>query len=223
MIKLRVRYQNWLETYLRPRFPDLEAPLLEAFDACDEIEESGEVSEENLARLLRAMNSHRRPLYENICGCMEKLSVKFEPVQSAILEMSRSTKAHVRFNAILCLGYDTPHGLTDTVLKSGLMDKSARVRAKAGDYILRLDNKRVLPELSEAHACEKNPGTRDTLAFGLKLVRDGYILEKKKTGSWYVTVSIYRGGITCRPVDPSDIEAEGIEKVVAKIKRDKSR
>jgi hypothetical protein len=65
-----------------------------------------------------------------------------------VLTMSKNSKAHVRFNAICCLKPGTTQTVVNTVLKSGLADKSSRVRWKAAEKTEQLEMVNLLPELT---------------------------------------------------------------------------
>ena len=66
----RDRFQPWLENYLRPRYPELEAPLMAAVDAFDAVLQTGELLPERLRPIVDAVSSSRGPLYENASGFM---------------------------------------------------------------------------------------------------------------------------------------------------------
>ncbi len=97
----RSSFEPWIETSLRPRYPELEAPLLAAIDAFDAIQEQNRVSLELLGPIIDAASSSRRPLYENATEFLGALTGRFEEAREAVTRMSRDPKSQVRFNAIL--------------------------------------------------------------------------------------------------------------------------
>jgi hypothetical protein len=189
-----------------------------AVDAFDAVQRSGKLLPAQLRTLVDTVSSPRRPLYENACDFMRVLSLKWPEVTAAIRTMSRSTKAHVRFNAILCLGSKTDEGVIDVVLKSALGDKSARVRAKAADWIGRLRRKELVPELAGALAAERNVAARATMEFELRLLRDGYILDPAKSGGYNLTVHT-QDGTSGRWVDEATLRSEGVEAIAAELRQ----
>jgi hypothetical protein len=213
------KFRPWVEETLRPRFPELEAPLMAAVDAFDATQNSGQLLPERLLPILDAVSSPRRPLYENTCDFMRTLSARWPEANAAILTMSHSSKAHVRFNAILCLGKGTPATTVKTVLKAGLVDKSSRVRSKAADWIGRLRNVELVPELGAALATEQDPKTRSTMEFQLRLLRDGYILEPRPDGVYCVTVHTKQGGVMSSFVQRETLNARGIDVIVSELRQ----
>jgi hypothetical protein len=214
----RDRFQPWIENSLRPRFPELEAPLMAAIDAFDAVQQTGKLPPESLRPIVDAVSSPRTLLYENACGFMRTLSAEWPEVNAAILAMSQSSKAHIRFNAILCLGKSTPSDIVEKVLKSGLLDKSSRVRIKAADWIGRLRKAEFVPELTAALSIEQNVEARSTIEFELRLLRDGYILEPASGGSYDITVYIEEGGVRSSYVSQETLNKLGIEKVASKLR-----
>ena len=103
MPKARERFEPFVERRLAG-FPEIVEPLMAAVDAFDAIDERGERSQANLDKLVLAASSSRGPLCENICPYMRVLSGKWPAVADAILEMSKSSKGHIRFNAIIVWG-----------------------------------------------------------------------------------------------------------------------
>ena len=204
---------------MRPRYPELEVPLVAAIDAFDVILSANELAPHQLRPIVDAVSSSRRPLYENASGFMKTLSAKWPEVNAAILAMSRSSKAHVRFNAILCLGNSTPADIIEKVLKSGLLDKSSRVRGKAADWIGRLRRRELVGELAAALSVEHDQKARSTIEFELRLLRDGYILEPEKDGGYRVTVHTDNGGVRSDPVDEVSLRTRGIDAIASELRR----
>jgi hypothetical protein len=219
MPETRERFEPWVERNLRQRYPELVVPLMAAIDAFDAIWERGERTPDNLDKVVKAASSTRRPLYENASGLMQRLTTKWPEAAVAVLKMSKSPKSHVRFNAILCLGKGSPDDLVDAILRSGLQDKSARVRSKAADWAGRLGNTRLTSELTAASVVEDDAETRSCIDFELRLLRDGYILEKCEEGWFDVTVRMDDGGVCTETVNESRLKSEGIEAIATALRR----
>ena len=219
MGKEREAFEPWLERYLRPRYPELEAPLMAAVDAFDSAQQTGQLRPSGLAAIVDAVASSRTPLYENATRFLAKLSADHPEACEAIARLSKSPKAHARFNAILSLGRSTPPELVDSVLTAGLMDKSARVRTKAADWAGRLRNTRLIPGLTAALAAETDQTARRTIDFELRLLRDGHILEPAQGGGYNLTVHSAQGGVIGTWVEESDLRAKGVEKLASELRK----
>jgi len=79
----------------------------------------------------------------------------------------------------------------------------------------RLHYKNLVPELTAALAVEMHAGTRKTMEFYLRLLRDGYILKKDADGRYSVTVPMPNGGISGRFIDEKLLREKGIDAIVA--------
>jgi hypothetical protein len=217
--KQRDRFQPWVEKSLRPRFPELEAPLMAAVDAFDLVQRTDELLPQRLRPILDAVSSSRRGLYENTCEFMQILSAKWPEANEAIVAMSQSTKAHVRFNAILCLGDSTPGTTVERILKSGLLDKSSRVRRKAADWICRLRKTEFVPELAIAQSSEPDAKVRSGMEFSLRLLRDGYILRPGESGFYELTVLRDDGSVIGTSVKDETLRTRGVDAIASELRR----
>jgi hypothetical protein len=189
-----------------------------AVDALDVVQQTDELHPKLLRPILDAVSSSRRPLYENTCEFMRILSAKWPEANDGILAMSQSTKAHVRFNAILCLGKSTPATTVERVLKSGLLDKSSRVRRKAADWIGRLRKRELLHEWAVALSSERDAKVRSTMDFELRLLRDGYILKPAQGGRFRVTVRTEDGCVKVAPVREESVLTRGIDAIASELR-----
>ena len=125
----------------------------------------------------------------------------------------------MRFNSILCLGKSTPATTVERVLKSGLLDKSSRVRGKAADWILRLRKTEFVPELAMAHSSEPDAKVRSGMEFSLRLLRDGYILGPAQSGIYQLTVFRDDGSVKGLSVKQEILRTRGVEAVVSENRR----
>lgn len=165
----RAEFASWIDGYLRKRHPELEAPLLNALDAFDAIAGSASSNEDTLVPLLEAAKSTRVPLYENATTLLGKLADRNEFVRAAVTEMAADPRAHVRFNAILCIAEnDHPSEFGLRLVEARLRDKSARVREKAADWALRCRMVKLLPTLRRALQGETNERARECIAYAVQ-------------------------------------------------------
>jgi hypothetical protein len=213
---MRDYFEPWLRDRLRQRYPELEAPLVRAIDAFDAIEDKKCISSELLAPIVEAASSPRTPLWENAIDLLGRLGTQYAEAREAVIAMAQHSRSNVRFNAICCLRKSTPAAMTLQVLREGLCDRSARVRWKAADKALSLRLQEIVPELEQAYAVEKNPRGKTEISFALKMLRDGYILERWPDGTCQVTTFI-SNGVSGRNVSESELQRRGIQAIVAEI------
>jgi hypothetical protein len=219
----RAIYKDWLKhEYSGPRNLDDEATLLQVAAAYDAVQHSGRLTKGQLQKIVNGASSKKMLVWSNSVDLLNHISVQFGEAADAVIEMSKSKQAHVRFNALCSLGRNTPTAVVDAVIRSGLVDKSSRVRWKAADRAHQLKRIQLVPELTAAIQVERDAKTRSAMAFDLSLLRDGFILKKADSGNFDLTVS-YPGGIMGKTVSARDVRSQGIEAIVAKILRDRVR
>ncbi len=217
MKSIREKYEPWLRGYLRKRCPELEPPLLAAFDAFDSLQQGKSLTPEVLEPIVEAASSSRRPLYENATPLLSKLTEHHAEARAAVGTMANDSRSHVRFNAILCLGKSTPLSFSLPLLQQGLRDKSAKVREKAADWAGRLRLRELVPDLEESAAREKNAGASGTIEFELKLLRDGYVLEPGSDDGFDITTFSHHGGTAGRWVRRTELESRGLQAILAEL------
>jgi hypothetical protein len=201
-----------------PRDPQDEAALLAVADAYDAVQRSGLLSKQQLRTVVDGASNNRMLVWAGSTDLLMALSAQFAEVAAAILNMSQHRQAHVRFNALCCLGKKTPTDTVHAVIKAGLIDKSSRVRRKAADRAHTLRAVELVPEITAALKAEKHDKTRATIEFELRLLRDGFIVNVSDDGQFDVTVS-YPGGICGRTVSAKEMKSRGMEAVVADMRR----
>ena len=121
----------------------------------------------------QAVSSHRVPVYETASYILGDLAVYDSRAMAALIELSRSSDARVRHNALLCLTEEMPNEVTVEVINRALGDRSSRVRRKAADWAGRLRLSAVLPVLKAALATEQHEETRDVMAFEVERLQSG--------------------------------------------------
>ncbi|WP_409994033.1 HEAT repeat domain-containing protein [Kinneretia aquatilis] len=140
---------------------NLEQELLAAIQA---IRDRRPATSSVLQATIRAVSSHRVPLYECASTILEDLATFDRTAMDAIVYLSRSTDARVRHNALLCLNTEQPTDRVIEVLSAALSDKSSRVRRKAADWIGRLGLHELLSALENALDSEQHGETRLVMA-----------------------------------------------------------
>ena len=210
----RQRFLAWFKTCGGLRNPADEAVILEFAAAIDEAIETGTLTDQQLACVVRAVRCPTISVWGSATELLMSLSGKFPAASQALEELSRDRKSQVRFAALCALGPKTPSKVTDEMIRRGLQDKSFRVRWKAAEqanYLLRRD---LVPEMEAALAAETHETALGDIELSLRMLRDGHWLEKEQDGSWQLTVRLPRGGITCRGVSADELRTAGLPALV---------
>lgn len=212
----REDYESWIRDTIEPRLPDLVQPIRNALDAFDKIQSDGCVDAQLLTPIVEAAESHRRPLYETAAGLLQELTADHVEVRDAVTRMASDKKSQVRFNAVICLGSDTPRDYSVGLVRQAIADKSAKVRQKAADWAQRLRMTETVIDLERALATESNTATKQTIAFSLPLLRDGYIIEDNSDDELSITIPHDRGISTLR-MSREELDKKGISAVIAEV------
>ena len=214
----RAEYKEWLDHgYTGPRNPGDKEALLKVAGAFDAVQRDGKLTKNRLQTVVNGVSSKKALVWDGSSTLLMFLSEQFPEAATAILELSRSKQGHVRFNALCCLGKPTPPDVVDAAIRSGLTDKSSRVRWKAAQQAHVLNRVNLVPDITAALEAERHAKTRESLDLSLKLLRDGYTLEEQKDGRFFLTVS-YRGGFCCRYVSANEMKSLGVEAIAAEMR-----
>lgn len=212
------RYAAWFERRRGPRDPQDEATLLAIANAYDQAMHSGVLSANQLERVVGAASSARPLLWKNASEMLATLSGRFPAAADAIVSMSRSRRAHVRFAALCSLGKETPTAVTDTLLRVALSDKSSRIRWKAVDQANRLARLTLVPEITAALATETNERARRSMELDLRMLRDGHWVRPESAGWSSITVK-RRDGVASRRVRDEELQSKGLESILAELRK----
>lgn len=216
----RNSFSNWLDSrYTGPRDSAIEAQLLTLAEAFDRAEETGSLAFADLQMVVEGASSPRGMLWNNATGLLEKLSARWREAAEAVLAMSKSRKANVRFSALCALGKHTPADITDTMLAAGLADKSSRVRWKAAQRTEDLKRRHLLCDLEKAVQLEPNAKARAEIEHAFLMLRDGFILKAGSDGGYNLWVRTPRGS-TGVSVSAEDLKIKGIDSIVAQVRKD---
>ncbi|MEM8866588.1 MAG: hypothetical protein AAGF31_13685 [Planctomycetota bacterium] len=212
----REDYESWIRDTIEPRDPELVQPIRNALDAFGKIQSDGRVDAELLAPIVEAAESHRRPMYEMAAGLLQSLTAEHAEARESVTRMASDKKSQVRFNAVICLGSDTPRDYSVGLVRQALADKSAKVRQKAADWAQRLRMTEIVVDLERALATESNTATKQTIEFSLPLLRDGYIIEDEGDDELSITIPHDRG-ITGLRMSREELAQKGISAVIAEV------
>lgn len=179
---IAARFRRFLAEQRMP--PDRRAAAEAAIEAFVAFAEGQEPSA--LDPLVVAARSPHKAVYETGALLLSTLAGLFEPAQRRWRALAEDKSATARFHAIAYLEQPMPESLCLEVLRLGLRDASARVRAKAVEgaegHALRV----LLPELEEMQRHESDTKVRAALAFHLPILRDGYALDSPASDRHYV-------------------------------------
>ncbi|WP_028455606.1 hypothetical protein [Chitinilyticum litopenaei] len=170
--------ENWINTYLAPRYPDLVAPFREAADITLSALQNGQLDNSELATLLTYAASPKSILAENVVEMLGKLANAFPSAQEAIAEMATSKKQAMRSKALMALQFLAPGPLHEQIYANALRDTSKTIRATAAQVIQKSNLKTLLPVLAAAIECESDEEIRSWLNDSHSILRDGYCLKK---------------------------------------------
>lgn len=199
MVTQRERFERYFGLP-GPKDSDREQVLLAVADAFDAAMIDGDMTEDRLRVIVQAVSSPKVAIWESCCGILGAASERWPNAAEAILQISRQSHAHVRFNAICSLTEKTPAHVVNEVLKNGLSDRSARVRWKAADQACSLNQHRLIPDIAKAVNCEVNPKAKSSINFSLHFLRDGFLVRRNEDGSYNISIRLFdppggQGGI----------------------------
>jgi hypothetical protein len=155
--------ENWIQDYLKPRFPDLVQPFQDARRIRQDALDTGKLSDESLGKLIESAHNPHKALSENVARMIGELADHFENAQEGIKLLFRDTKQQVRINALIALEFHNLSNIHEEMLTSALKDRSTQIRILAADKILIFYLQQLLPELDAAILREKDPRVKHEL------------------------------------------------------------
>jgi hypothetical protein len=210
--------ESWVRDYLRPRFPELVAPYLEALQITEQAKLKGELSRAALETLLVHAKSRRTPLGVNVAGMLGSLYEVHSHVGEAIRALACGGSVHERINALVALDSCSTAKLHVELFAAALTDRSARVRALAADKIVGHGIGELHEQLEAAHQREAKPGLKAELATQVEWLTKGYSL-KREDGAVWVTCRIPGRGTVGTSFPTSEFESKGRAWIKAQLSR----
>lgn len=216
MDKQYARFNTFIKSRNREDEREAGERLLKVAAVCDEILENGKASPEQMQVMVDGASDPRSLVWENTVDMFWLLSKGGVDIADALLKMSKSTKANVRFAALCCLTVSISPAIADEMILAGLVDKSTKVLRKAADMAGRLKRRVLAPAISAALDRETTLDNRNALAFVLSGLRDsGYTLERQKDGSYSLRVSTNKGYVYSQKLSEAEATPENIAAIVA--------
>jgi hypothetical protein len=208
---------SWVDTYLKPRYPELVPLYTEACSIASEARASGRLTAPRARRLIELASSARTPLGENVAGMLGELAAAMPEAQDAIAALAEARQVHGRINALVAIESFPVGPRHHRLIGMLLRDRSRRVRGLAADKAVSFGLKELLPELNQAVEAETNPELRDELEGQVALLRDGYRVRARDDGSMWVTCRKGRG-VVSRFFSLGQFESEGRRWIAEQLK-----
>lgn len=172
----RVRYvipDNWIRTYLEPRYPELVEPYREAATITLDALRTERLDDADLRTLRAHVVDGPNVLREGAGTMLGKLAAQFPSAARVLEELAGSAKASVRAEALQALLHVPPSALHEQLYAAALRDRSTRIRALAAQGIRQQSLTLLLPQLQQAIAVETNAETERVMRFHDAQLRAG--------------------------------------------------
>lgn len=201
---------SWLETYLRPRYPELVPEYLEAHGIASSARAAGHLDAEAAARLVELASRPRRPLAENVAAMIARLAGTLPAARDAIRTLAGAKVVHGRVSALIALSGLSWGDLHDELVSRLLRDASTKVRELAASAVRESGITSLVPLLDDAIAAETNEKLRFQIARARDLLRDGWVADAPVDGHIWVTCR-RRNGIVSMSFTTDAFESKGRE------------
>jgi hypothetical protein len=150
-----------------------------------------------MATLRKAAGDKRQLVADIATTLLAELSTFSAAASHEVMSLSDSPHAAERTAAIFSLSERCGSQLRWTVLRKTLSDPSARVRETAVDWIGRLKEESLLPELRVAEKTEKVARIRQLIKHELAMLEKGFVVEPRDpVGMYWVTLQASAGRVS---------------------------
>jgi hypothetical protein len=199
---------------------------LQAIDAFDRLADSGLLDDTSLRHVIAAATCPASAVWGVGCDLLFVLAKTHPTARDAIRTILASKQMSPRWQIIASVHgrYRTelPYEFILEVLRTGLADKSAKVRRFAIDRGASAELLDLLPDLLALRSNEQDAKVLDSLAFYIPLLRDGYRLEPPSPGSHDPQFCVqFKHGITTRAVPLAVIDRLGLRRMAEIIREAK--
>jgi hypothetical protein len=199
---------SWIESYLKPRYPDLVASYIQAREIVSAARVSGQLTAGQADQLAIMASSRRKPLGENVAGMVGELAADFPEADRVLQHLATAREVHCRINALAALDSITPCSTHIRLVALLLRDRSAKVRALAASKAMSFGLKELVPALSDAIERETNEKLRAELRWNCDLLRDGYSCKDQGDGCLWISCR-RDGGVVSTSFRVKEFESEG--------------
>lgn len=173
---------NWIETYLKPRYPHLVQPLLECAQLCNEAIEKDYLTDEAMQTILLQSKRTERVLSDQVMKMVNILSNYFDVIKTDTESLLNDPKAHIRVRAFELFKITNNNGKEhEEMLRRGFKDRSIKVRNIAVHHAFQYKKTQLIPELKALANNEKDQEMKDYITEGLAYyLEDGFIIDYEK-------------------------------------------
>jgi hypothetical protein len=205
--------REWVQT--QPRIKEEERRLIEAaLDSFEVLRRARKISPGQLVAITEAARC-RWVAGSDIGGrALAALACKHAAAQQAFRDLVGSRKSHERYQAISRLSERMPKPLLQELLTRGLNDRSKAVRLWAAHKCDTLRLAEMVPEMARRAASEPDAGVKHKLEFHAAMIRDGYLVERKRGGRLTLCVRS-KYGWNWQDISQQDLESGRIPALVA--------
>lgn len=178
---------NWVETYLRPRYPELVDEHQAAVKAYNAAVRTGSLDTRALTTLVDLAQHRSSILRGQGAEMIGRLSNAFPSARVAIADLLASRRANARDSALMALRFHQLSPLYAELLPEALCDKSHRIRGVAAEIVLTRGLVELMPLLEQTLSQDPHDGTREFLRQCLSFMKDGYVIDSDDGATMWVT------------------------------------
>lgn len=185
--------------------PEREELALKAIEAFVSFDARQDVT--LLEPLAAAAASTSKAVYEVGAQLLALLARRFEAGRDRWRALATSRLVTSRFRAVAYLDEHMPKPFLLDLVRAGLADSSAKVRAKAVEVADELGLREMLPVLTQMEAEERTELVTEALAYYVPMLRDGFALTSYSADHHYVRFRL-PGALVSAPLHgPATAEA----------------
>lgn len=176
--------ENWLNSYIAPRYPDLLPLLRQAAEITVTALKNKQLLENEAELLYQYACDHRTVLSDTVADMLGILANTFPTARLQLEQMTQDKSAVIRCRALLSASHIEPldNNLT-ALLQAALQDRSRNIRAVAAQQIHRRKAYVLVKALAIATECETHSDIRKIMQKMLDLLQQGYSLTEDEDGS----------------------------------------
>lgn len=175
--------ENWVRTYLEPRYPELVDDYCATVEAFNTVVRDRTLDADSLDILLTHARHRSSIVRDESADLLGRLADVFAPAREAIAEMLAARAVTVRAAAMTALARHRLSPLHARLLPRALGDSSHRIRATAAETVCGRGLVDLLPALERAAQVEPHEKTYALMSTQLALATDGYVVTPREDGT----------------------------------------
>lgn len=172
---------NWVDTYLKVRYPELVEPFLQCARICEHALWKEKLDQNDLDVLIENAKKPQAVLSGNVAEMIGKLANFFELADQTYKQLYADRKAHIRLNAFDAFG--NPNRDLEQykeLLIKAFNDRSSKIRETVMFQALEFGLK---DEVKKAVENEKNQEAKEWLHERVRKKEDGFLIEFDEKGT----------------------------------------